>query len=179
MRRMSFGVVGISVAGLVWASAAFACSPLPKVSSVSPESGAPGETVQVSGEVRTGAPVEIRWNGVGGELLAVSRVGNDGMLSVPVRIPDVSPGVYSLTLVTKDVGVARTAVEVTVPGGSLPVAAPQLWPSLAAQPLDAASASSGVSSLGVALLGVGLVGLFAGTTVAVARTRRVPAGPRS
>ncbi|MEX2289754.1 MAG: hypothetical protein WD794_05435 [Mycobacteriales bacterium] len=177
---MSFGVVGISVAGLMWVSAAFACSPLPKVSSVSPESGAPGETVQVEGEVRTGAPVEIRWNGVGGELLAVSRVGGDGMLSVPVRIPDVSPGIYSLTLVTSDVGVARTAVEVTAPGGSLPVAAPQLWPtSLAAQPLDAASASNGVSSLGVALLGVGLVGLFAGTTVAVARTRRVPAGPRS
>lgn len=87
--------VVLGVAGAAWA-----CSPLPRVYSVVPESAAPGETVLVRGQVPS-AVVEIRWNGVG------------------------------------------------------------------------------VSSWGVALLGVGLVGLFAGSSVAVARSRRAPATPGS
>lgn len=155
MRRMGFGLGPSAWSGLVWPGAGFAYSPLPNVALGIPESDAPGDTVQIAGEVRTDSPVEIRWNGLGGEVLAVSRVGRDGMLSAPVQIPDVSPGIYSLTVVTTDVGVARPAVEVTAPGGALRAAAPQLWPTVAALPLDAAAASSDVNSLGVALLGLG------------------------
>lgn len=162
-----------------WASVAFACSPMPRVYSVLPESASPGSTVMVEGrEVAAPAPVEIRWNGVRGEVLATATAGSDGTFSVPVRVPDVAPGVYSLTLVAPGVGVGRTAFEVTGSAASAPAGpAVRLWPSASDAAPATAPASNGTSTAGVALLSVGLVGLAAGTTVAVTRRRRVLAGP--
>lgn len=177
MRSTGSRVIAAAALGIVgWTGTAYACSALPQVYSLLPEVASAGETVQVEGRaVRSAAPVEIRWNGVGGPVLAsVTPVG--GFLSVPVRVPDVAPGIYSLTLVTRDAGVARAAFEVTGGPGSAPAAPSSvaLWPTSAAGDLLTAPVSSAPAPVGVVLLSVGLVGLFAGSTVALLRRRLVP-----
>jgi len=168
-------VIAAAALGIVgWTGTAYACSALPQVYSLLPEVASAGETVQVEGRsVRSAAPVEIRWNGVGGPVLAsVTPVG--GFLSVPVRVPDVAPGIYSLTLVTRDAGVARAAFEVTGGPGSAPApSSVALWPTSAGGDLLTAPVSA-PAPVGVVLLSVGLVGLFAGSTVALLRRRLVP-----
>lgn len=163
-----------------WASVAFACTAQPQVSySLLPESAAPGSSIAVRGAaVNTKLPVEIRWNGVKGAVLATA-IPVNGTLWVPVQVPDVPPGIYSLVLVTGDAGVARTSFEVTGGATPAPQATAQLWPSVGDGQQVPGPDSLGHASLGVALLTLGLVGLFAGSTVAVTRRRRVAvhAGP--
>lgn len=170
------GAVGAGVIGVMaWVSVAYGCTVSPQVSySLLPESATPGQTVTVHGQaVDSRSPVDIRWNGVKGPLLATATPTNNAF-SVPVKIPDVPAGIYSLLLVSAG-GVGRTSVEVT--GGAS--AAPEggntaLWPTVVDVP--ASGSSGGPSSLGVGLLAVGLVGLSAGSAVAVTRRRRVLAG---
>lgn len=175
MRKAGLGIIGVTMMVMAWASVAFACSVLPQVSySLLPESATPGSTVAVEGRnVRTQAPVEIRWNGVGGKVLA-SVTPVNGEFLVPVQVPEAAPGIYSLMLVTDNAGVGRTAFEVTGSAADTPASKPaQLWPTTgSAVP---AQGVGGPSLVGVGLLAVGLVGLFAGSTVAVARRRRVAA----
>lgn len=182
IRRATYAMVAIGMVTLFgWGSVAFACSPQPQVYSLLPESAAPGETVVVRGQsITSRAPVEIRWNGVTGDVLATAAPGPDASLSVPVRIPDVSPGVYSLMLVTVDGGVARTAFEVTAAAGSAhasPVSVQTaLWPTVDGAPA-ASSEGAAPLTIGLTMLATGLVGLFAGSALLVARRRRVVAGP--
>lgn len=174
-RRVGYSVVGSGVAVFAgWASVAFACSPLPQVYSVLPEAATPGDTVVLRGQaVKSSAPVQIRWNGVNGKVLAAATPDGGGAFSVPVVVPDVAPGIYSLTLQTQDAGVNRTTFEVTAPAGSASVAPrAQLWPSVATQPSIATPESGGAHAAGAALLGFGLVALAGGSAVAVARRRR-------
>lgn len=176
MRKTLGGAIGAGVLGLVgWVGVAFACTVAPpEVYSILPESAAPGSTVVVQGKaVRSDAPIDIRWNGVGGQRLAVATAAS-GDFSVPVKIPAVSPGVYSLSVVAADGRVGRTAFEVTALPGSAPAAPAPLWLSNAERPATTSPGST-VNPAGVALLAVGLVGLFAGSAVAVTRRRRVPA----
>lgn len=177
-QRTRRGIAGIAaVAGgvLAAASVAFACTVAPPSAySTLPESATPGANVVVNGEdISSKAPVEIRWNGAKGELLGVG-APTSGAFSVPVKIPDVSPGVYSLSLVAADGRVGRIAMDVTGAAASAPASKP--WPTTASRPSLAASESSGPSTAGIALLAVGLVGLFAGSAVAVTSRRRVPSG---
>lgn len=175
IRKTWYAVIAAAIATLgAWAGVAFACTVLaPEVYSITPESAAPGSTVVVRGQdVRSDAPVEIRWNAAKGDLLAVA-MPEARALSTTVRIPDVAPGVYYLNLVASDGRVGRAAIEVAAAEGTVSAPAPQLWPSTGAEP--AVEAGRGSSSAGVALLAVGVVGLFAGATVAVIRRRRVPA----
>lgn len=181
IRSAGSRAVAAAALGLVgWAGAAFACSPQPQVYSLLPGVAAPGEKVQVEGRsVMGGAPVEIRWNGVGGQLLAVATpVG--GQVSVAVQVPDVAPGIYSLTLVNPDVGMGRTAIEVTGTTGSAPAAASSaaLWPTAVEGALAPAAVSSTPGAAGLVLLGAGLVGLFAASTAVVVRRRLVPSPSR-
>lgn len=173
-RLAGLGIIGVAVLVLAWASVAFACTVQPQVRySLLPESAEPGSAVMVEGRnLVTESPVEIRWDGVGGQVLAEA-TPVDGALSVPVQVPDVAPGVYSLMLVTENAGVGRTAFEVTGAAGDAPapVSAAQLWPSPTVG-LVTANPAAGPSLAGVALLAVGLVGLFAGSAVAVTRRRR-------
>lgn len=181
IRTAGKGIVGVAaMAVTTWASVAFACSPMPRVYSVLPESASPGSTVTVEGrEVGSPAPVEIRWNGVKGEVLATVTAGSNGAFSVPVKVPDVAPGIYSLTLVAPGVGAGRMAFEVTGSAATATAApAARLWPTGTDGVIEATPASNGTATAGVALLSVGLVGLAAGTTVAVTRRRRVAAGPQ-
>lgn len=172
MPRAALGAVGIVLVAVVgWAGAAFACTAQSQV--LAPPEAAPGATVQVEGRtLPSGGPVEIRWNGVKGSVLA-SGMPVNGQLSVPIQIPTMTPpGVYALTLVAATGEVGRTALEVGAPGlVRTPDASP--WSSEGRSPATT-PASSGAGSLGVGLLAVGLVGLFAASTVAVARRRRAP-----
>ena len=155
-----------------WASVAFACTAQTQVTA--PPEAAPGATVQVEGKtVPSGGPVEIRWNGVKGSVLATA-MPVDGALSVPVQIPTMTPpGVYAITLIAANGEVGRTALEVGQPGlVRTPDSSP--WSNDAGRPAATAPASSGASSAGAALLAIGLVGVFAASTVAVVRRRRAP-----
>lgn len=171
VRRAALGAVGmvlVFVGG--WAGAAFACTPQSQV--LAPAEAAPGATVQVEGRAVTGGPVEIRWNGVKGTVLATA-VPVEGALSVPVQIPTATPpGVYALTLVAPNGQVGRTALEVAAPGLVRNDEAARLWGD--ASRTSAAAPASGFSTLAVALLSVGLVTLFAASTVAVVRRRHAP-----
>lgn len=173
-RSRVFGVTAAAV--LAWSSTAFACSAQPQVRySLLPEASAPGATVLVEGEyVRSRQPVEIRWNGVAGPLLAIAKPER-GALAVQVKVPEVAPGIYSLMLVSKDAGVGRTPFEVTGSAEDAPAAlsATKLWPGAADAPALAAEVPVASSMIGVALLAVGLSGLFGAATVAVAHRRRV------
>ncbi len=174
MRKAGFGVIGVTMMVMAWASVSFACSVLPQVSySLLPESATPGSTVMVKGQnVRSQAQVEIRWNGVGGKVLASATPVN-GAFSVPVQVPEVAPGIYSLMLVTDNAGVGRTAFEVVGSAADTRTLEPaaQLWPQ-SHGPVPADGTAADPSLVGIGLLAVGLVGLFAGSTVAVARRRR-------
>lgn len=172
MRRAGHVLLGAFVVITVaWTGAAFACTAQPQVYSLQPESATPGSAITVSGESVTGSsPVEIRWNGVGGPLLATA-TPVQGRFATQVKVPNVSPGIYSVMLVTSD-GTARAAFEVVGAAAPAPAPAAPLWANAGAPAVDS-HASPGPSSLGVALLAVGLAGLFAGSAVAVVRRRPV------
>lgn len=178
--RVVCGIVGVGVPVLLgWASVAFACSVSPQVTySLAPESATPGETVTVDGSaVSSRSSVEIRWNGVKGKVLATATPTN-GAFSVPVQVPEVPPGIYSLMLVTTDAGVGRTSIEVAAPASSPSqrVAGAQVWPTAAEAGAAARSTSPGPGAVGVGLLAVGLAGMVGVSTLAVVLRRRVPAG---
>lgn len=173
-RRRLYAILATGMAILLGsAGAAFACSAQPRVGySLSSGSAAPGETVVVKGSRVTSA-VEIRWASVTGQQLATVAPSGEAF-EVPVRVPDVAPGIYAMLLVTENEGVARTAIEVTAAPGAAPArTSAALWPTTAAAPADS---STDVNSIGLVLLAVGLVGLAGGSTVAATRRRRVPAG---
>lgn len=176
-KRVGVAVGTMAGAVICVAGMAFACTVAPQVSySLYPESAAPDQTVTVEGKaVNSREPVDIRWNSAKGPILATA-VAINGAFSVPVTIPEVANGVYSLMLVTTDAGVGRTALEVTAAPG---VAAPaetnaQLWPKTLTGTADPAPGGA-PGRLGVALLAIGLAGLSAGSVVAVTHRRRVSA----
>jgi hypothetical protein len=167
-------VITVSLAG--WYGAAFACTPTAGVYTVASGTATAGSTIEVAGrDIPSNAPVEIRWNGVRGNVMAAATPAN-GAFSVPVRIPEVAPGVYALTMITANAGIGRTAVEVMPRGLTPALNAVPTWASGSSRSSDPEPASNSVGSNGVVLLAVGLVGLFAGSTVMVVRRRRVPAG---
>lgn len=96
----------------------WACVPQPFVS-ISPQASGPaGTQVTVSAVAITG-DVEVRWNNLQGMELGK---GTGPMLSAPITIPDVPPGLYSVVILERhpDGGVgntARAAFLVTGPGG--------------------------------------------------------------
>lgn len=179
MRR---ALIGVIVAAALWAggTVAFACTYVPHLYSTSPESGAPGTDVTVSGQaIGAKGPVAIRWNGLKGPVLGAVTPDPAGNFSVVVKVPDVSPNVYFLVAVAEGSGVARQAFEVT--GSRSAAAAVPLVPATAPNPVatpvgvPASDSSQGLSMVGagLVLLAGGLVIIGAGSTVAIAQRRRV------
>ncbi len=187
IRTAGKGIVGAAAMVVTgWASVAFACSPMPRVYSVTPESAAPGSTVMVEGrEIGSTSPVEIRWNGVKGPVIGTA-VAEDGVhgteFATEVTIPQSGPGVYYLMLVAADSGIGRAAFEVTAPStatspASTPAVAKDAWGTLDA-PLQSGAGTSGSSGAlrnGLALLGFGSAALLAGGALAASGRRRVRA----
>ena len=159
-------------------SMAFACSPQPRVFSVAPQAIAAGDTTTVSGDsVESGAPVEVRWNSLHGQALGRA-VATNGRFSVPVAVPRVAPGIYSLVFVDGDQasapsgGIARASVEVSAPGGVARVASPHTASPWSVTTSPASHSTGPGLPLGLALAAGGTVALFGGFAAATLRRRR-------
>lgn len=168
---------------------AWACTAVPSIVSVAPAS-APAQTpVTVRGQavwnaLDTGRAIEMRWDGVGGRVLAEANVNGPNFSATFALPADATTGAH--TIVAVPVGVAptsvgRAVVEVTGsrPSGAGAFSSPaqgsttasQLWGS--AHYATPSSGPSGAFVAGVALLGVGSVGLLSGFAVATRRRRVV------
>ncbi len=171
----SGAVVGLLLAAV---STAWACTAVAHRFALSAVDGPAGAQIEAQGEaVASKGPVEIRWNSATGDVLATTT--DLAAFSAPMKIPNVSPGVYYLVAVADGQAVARAAFEVTgtsvasSPGPSL------AWNDLGTKSVTSAGQgpSSGLSSqvmAGVALLAVGGVALLSGTALVATRRRRVP-----
>ena len=144
----------------------------------------------MSGQNYARGPVEIRWNGASGTVLATAQGPN---FSQKLNVPAEAGGMFYIAAVQRDgAGTVTYKVadtfEVTAPaaGAATPSqssasAAGDLWsgfaPGASVTPSDAvtsgpASSSSRNVTLGVGLMGIGTAALFGGFAVAATRRRR-------
>lgn len=188
LRRIALGVFAAVGVAVVSSAIAFACVPSARLG-LSTASGVPGDKITVSGAsfgvpVNAKNPVQIRWNGAEGPLLAEVRPDPLGNFSIPVTVPDGPAGAYAITAVWLDeegntgAGTpARAVFEIRVPGATAvttPAAAP------APQAAAPVAAPTSASSFPVGLvIGLGVLGLalFGGGFVAVTRSRKASATP--
>ena len=161
---LSGGVVAAVtlLAGLAWA-----CTNFIRIDSLAAPQGAPLRTTLVHG---TGAPargdVELRWNAVGGPVLARTQADASGVFSAQIQVPDVTPGVYVL-LAESQGYVARAAVGVGVSSSGQP------GYTLNSSSQPASSSPHRSLAIGIGVLALGLVGLGAGAVAVSSRRRRV------
>lgn len=179
---VAFSVV---VAAVVATSVAWACTAQVGIAPVTPLGGPPGTKVAVKGTSTLPGPVEIRWNGVKGSLLATA-LADQGEhrsdFSAEVTVPPAPPGVYSLLVVPagSTAGVGRAAFRV-LPSTQGAAAAPEGPATNGPASWSAFGEGTGVSPspvdstpafvAGIALLGAGLVAMVAGFGVASMRRR--------
>ncbi|HUP70165.1 MAG TPA: hypothetical protein VM142_10170 [Acidimicrobiales bacterium] len=110
------GLVAAAAAVLILgaASMAWACTTQAYVGRIDPGSGAPGSRATVTASQFNPGPVEIRWNGTGGRLLATA---NGPDFSVEITIPPATPNTYSVVAVQRSgsviLGKAAVPFEVT------------------------------------------------------------------
>lgn len=110
------GLVAAAAAVMILgaASMAWACTTQAYVGRIDPGSGAPGSRATVTASQFNPGPVEIRWNGTGGRLLATA---NGPDFSVEITIPSASPNTYSVVAVQRSgsviLGKAAVQFEVT------------------------------------------------------------------
>lgn len=183
--------------GLVWAiagvfallgSAAWACTKQATLIGLTPQSATPFTEIIVKGKLETiSSSVQIRWNSINGaDLASVGAANSDasGNFAVPISVPDVAPGIYSVVVSGPEYGVARAAIEVVAastnvaPRRGLSPTSDDLWSGLssgssfAGSPPVApeATAASG-AVMGVTLLAAGLAGIT-GAGAMVLRSRR-------
>jgi hypothetical protein len=156
---------------LLVAGAAWACVVLPHIALSPRASAAPGAQLTVEGadfEQR----VELRWNAVDGPLLAT---GPSPAFSVPVTLPDVAEGLYTLVAVERGPGgvagnVARTAVQVAR-GGATPT-------TVKAAATTSSSSNAFAVTLGIAgALALLVVGGLAGARLARRKHSGAPPAP--
>lgn len=127
---------------------------------------APAKMVTVNmanGSWATNQAVQIHWNSLNGPVLATTAGPN---FSVPVQVPQVTPGVYYV-VAADQAGTIKMAQTLEVTG-------PASAPSPAALPRVATS-GSGNMVLGAGLLGGGLVALFSAAAVVTLRRRKATA----
>ncbi|MDQ4069640.1 MAG: hypothetical protein M3203_09275 [Actinomycetota bacterium] len=162
-------------------AAAFACTNLATLN-LSSTAGKPGDVVTVTGSsfaVGRGDaptfPVQLRWNGVDGMVLAETVPDRAGNISATFTVPEGIPGYYVLVATQRNAqGVdtygtpARASYQILGPNGQSVVAAP---PASAAAALPSESSSAGIIALTVGL-GVLGVGLFAAGFIAFVRQTR-------
>lgn len=100
--RWGSGLVVLAVP-MVAASAAWACSPQKSVSNPAPQSGPPGQVVRISGSAWEEGPIEARWDGARGPLLAASGDTTGPSFDMTVTIPQrATGGVHSVYIVGPD-----------------------------------------------------------------------------
>ncbi|MEW6153682.1 MAG: hypothetical protein AB1673_06800 [Actinomycetota bacterium] len=179
---VAFGAA--ATATVLTGAAVFACTNLATLN-LSSAAGKPGDTVTVTGssfrvnaqDVASSFPVQLRWNGVDGAMLAEVQPDRVGNISATFTVPDGQPGYYVLVATQRDAqGVdtygtpARASYQILGPNGQsvvTPASAP------------VATVGSEGSSAGIIALTVGLgvlgLGLFAAGFIAFVRqSRRAP-----
>lgn len=126
-RLLGVFLAAVSAGSLALVGVTWACIPQARLVVVTPQaSGAAGSQVTVQGIGFDAPPSssEVRWNTVDGPMLAQA---TDADFSVPVTIPDVPPGLYSLLVMSRDAdgvlaNTGRASFQVTGTGSSEPVA---------------------------------------------------------
>ena len=176
------GVVGAAVSVVVGA-AAFACTNLATLN-LSSTAGKAGDTITVTGSsfaVGRGdaptIPVQLRWNGVDGMVLAETVPDRAGNISATFAVPEGAPGYYVLVATQKDArGVdtygtpARASYQILGPNGQSVVTPPA---SAAAASVPSEPSSSGIIALTVGLGVLGLALFGAGFVAFVRQARAV------
>lgn len=189
-------VLALSLAAAI--GAVWACTGQSQFVGLSTRYGPPGTSVEVRGQALWGtygngrpAVAEIRWNDLQGPVVGSAAADASGNFTTAIRVPDVSPGIYSLIIAVAEgtnQGVARSAFEVTptqAAGGDGPVpptaaqrVASDLWEGFSdaeAAPVssgvnDAKHESEAIRDAGLALSVLGLtVPLLAGSVIALKR----------
>lgn len=147
-----------------FASSSWACVPEPLVFVRPQASGAAGTQVTIEGVNFGPGESEVRWNGLQGQRLATA---SGTSFSVPATIPESSPGLYLLTVLTRDDdgAINKTAVvSFQVLSSNPPAPAPT-------PPEDSANEGRGESSgLGYLALAAG-AGLVGGAVSAIMAAR--------
>lgn len=177
--------LGMAAAALLATSAAWACTFNVAVNPLSVLAGPPGTEVTVTGLSPTTEPVQIRWNGLSGPVLAtvVPRdLGERPMtFSASVKIPDALPGVHYLVAVGDNGNTkpswTRAAFRIPRSGPALGQGDP-VTPDSSPQPLWSADDTSGSApdgglGAGLVLLGIGGGGLVAAAALLGLRRHRV------
>jgi hypothetical protein len=172
-------------------AAAFACTNLATLN-LSSTAGKAGDVVTVTGSsfaVGRGdaptLPVQLRWNGVDGMVLAETVPDRAGNISATFTVPEGQPGYYVLVATQRDArGVdtygtpARASYQILGPNGQS-VVAPPANAAAAAVPSEPSSAgiialTVGLGVLGLALFGAGFIAFVRQTrATAAAATARV------
>ena len=177
-----FGAVAVAI--VVVGAAAFACTNLATLN-LSSTAGKAGDVVTVTGSsfaVGRGdaptLPVQLRWNGVDGMVLAEAVPDRAGNISATFTVPEGQPGYYVLVATQKDArGVdtygtpARASYQILGPNGQSVVTPPA---SAAAATVPAEPSSTGIIALTVGLGVLGLA-LFGAGFVAFVRQARAGA----
>lgn len=169
---------------LVVGATAFACTNLATLNLSSP-AGKVGDTITVTGssfQVGRGdaatLPVQLRWNGVNGTVLAETVPDRAGNISATFTVPEGAPGYYVLVATQRDAkGVdtygtpARASYQILGANGQSVVTPPA---AASAASLPSEPSSSGIIALTVGLGVLGLA-LFAAGFVAFVRQTRAAA----
>jgi hypothetical protein len=176
----------VAAASVVVGTAAFACTNLATLN-LSSTAGKAGDVITVTGSsfaVGRGdaptLPVQFRWNGVDGMVLAEAIPDRAGNVSASFTVPEGAPGYYVLVATQKDArGVdtygtpARASYQILGPNGQS-VVTPAAASAAAAVPVE--PSSSGIIALTVGLGVLGLA-LFGAGFVAFVRQARAATAP--
>ncbi len=187
LRKKGMVLFGAVAAACVFVgAAAFACTNLATLN-LSSTAGKAGDVVTVTGSsfaVGRGDaptfPVQLRWNGVDGMVLAETVPDRAGNISATFTVPEGAPGYYVLVATQRNAqGVdtygtpARASYQILGPNGQSVVAPPA---ASAAAAVPSEPSSTGIIALTVALGLVGLA-LFAAGFIAFVRQTRAAATP--
>lgn len=190
-KRLSTLLLSVGALFLVGAMAAWACTNLATLN-LEKASGAAGENVGVTGSsfnTSDGASaVELRWDGIEGQVLASAQPDSAGNIDASVTVPsDATSGYHVLVAtqtVTNDDGEVSTAYGTPARaafsvGGTVPEA-----PAVASGPSTVATGaetSGGLVALTalLAIAGLGLFGAGVGLFVRELRPREAPARAKS
>lgn len=178
MRRLAVGAgTGLAGAVLGVSSLAFACtSQIPF--SVRPLAAPPNAAITVSGP-SSSAPVDLRWDGVDGPVIAHSESASS-TFALGARIPNAAPGMHTIVAVTRNADGTVTSrgqspFEVTGAGAATVAAGWQSGPNSAAaarQVVTSGGSGSSQLAMGMGLLGAGSAALVGGFGVLAVRRRR-------
>lgn len=187
MRGRTAGIIGVGflTGFMALGATAWGCTVQAGIDPLLVQSGRPGTKLAVTGEAIAPGPVELRWNGIRGPVVATAIAGGGSHsteFAAEVTVPEAAPGVYYLVLASGDAGVGRAAFEVTaVPpatstaqGGGFSAA--DVWSTTSSSATT--DGASPALALGTGMLAVGLVALFTGATVGAVRRSRVPVRQR-